>query len=231
MAQTTTDTALATTVAELMTELAELEDPRSREVNERHGDDHGVNLTKLRAVAKRLKIQHELALELWHTGDSAARLLALLICRPKMFTREQLDTMLRESRTPKVQDWLVNYVVKKSPHVESLRQAWFFDPDDAVASAGWALTTERVAKSPEGLDLPALLDLIETGMKDAPNRLQWAMNHCLSQIGIEHAELRARAIGIGERLEVLKDYPTPPNCTSPFAPIWIGEMVRRQQAQ
>ena len=231
MAQTTTDTALATTVAELMAELAELEDPRSREVNERHGDDHGVNLTKLRAVAKRLKIQHELALELWHTGDSAARLLALLICRPKMFTREQLDTMLRESRTPKVQDWLVNYVVKKSPHVESLRQAWFFDPDDAVASAGWALTTERVAKSPEGLDLPALLDLIETGMKDAPNRLQWAMNHCLAQIGIEHAELRARAIGIGERLEVLKDYPTPPNCTSPFAPIWIGEMVRRQQAQ
>jgi 3-methyladenine DNA glycosylase AlkD len=234
MAQTTTtataDPTVAGAVAELMAELAELDDPRSREVNERHGDDHGVNLTKLRAVAKRLKIQHELALELWHVGDSAARLLALLICRPKLFTREQLDTMLRESRTPKVQDWLVNYVVKKSPHVESLRQAWFFDPDDAVASAGWALTTERVAKSPEGLDLPALLDLIETGMKDAPDRLQWAMNHCLAQVGIEHAELRARAIGIGERLEVLKDYPTPPNCTSPYAPIWIGEMVRRQQA-
>jgi len=33
---------------------------------------------------------------------------------------------------------------------------------------------------------------------------------------------------IGERLEVLKDYPTPPNCTSPYAPIWITEMVRRQ---
>jgi 3-methyladenine DNA glycosylase AlkD len=56
----------------------------------------------------------------------------------------------------------------------------------------------------------------------------WAMNHCLAQIGIEHAEHRARAIDIGERLEVLKDYPTPPNCTSPFAPIWITEMVRRQ---
>jgi hypothetical protein len=57
---------------------------------------------------------------------------------------------------------------------------------------------------------------------------QWAINHCLAQIGIEHAEHRARAIAIGERLEVLKDYPTPPNCTSPFAPIWITEMVRRQ---
>lgn len=45
---------------------------------------------------------------------------------------------------------------------------------------------------------------------------------------IEHAEHRARAIDIGQRLEVLKDYPTPPNCTSPYAPVWIAEMVRRQ---
>jgi 3-methyladenine DNA glycosylase AlkD len=56
------------------------------------------------------------------------------------------------------------------------------------------------------------------------------MNHCLAQIGIEHAEHRARAIAVGERLEVLKDYPTPPGCTSPFAPVWITEMVHRQRA-
>jgi len=66
-------------------------------------------------------------------------------------------------------------------------------------------------------------------MKDAPDRLQWAMNHCLAQIGIEHAEYRGRALAIGERLEVLKDYPTSPGCTSPFAPVWIAEMVRRHQ--
>ena len=125
-------------------------------------------------------------------------------------------------------DWLVNYVVKKNPHSEELRPAWSADPDPVVTSAGWALTTERVAKKPEGLDLAGLLDVIETAMKDAPDRLQWAMNHCLAQIGIEYAEHRARAIDIGERLEVPKDYPTPPNCTSPFAPIWITEMVRRQ---
>lgn len=46
---------LETSVAEVMAELAALEDPRAREVNERHGDDHGVNLSKLSAVAKRLK--------------------------------------------------------------------------------------------------------------------------------------------------------------------------------
>lgn len=125
-------------------------------------------------------------------------------------------------------NWLVNYVVKMNPHAEELRVAWFADPDPVVASAGWALTTERVARRPEGLSLPALLDTIEAEMTDAPDRLQWAMNHCLAQIGIEHAEHRVRALNIGERLEVLKDYPTPPNCTSPFAPIWITEMVFRQ---
>jgi len=217
------------TVAEVMAELAALEDPRAREVNERHGDDHGVNLGRLRAVAKRLRTQQDLAVELWRTGDTAARLLALLICRPKAFGRDELDAMLREARTPKVHDWLVNYVVKKSPHTEDLRVAWSGDPDPVVASAGWALTTERVARKPEGLDLAGLLDVIEAEMKDAPDRLQWAMNHCLAQIGIEHPAHRARALDIGERLGVLRDYPTPPNCTSPFAPVWITEMVRRQQ--
>ena len=125
-------------------------------------------------------------------------------------------------------DWLVNYVVKKSPHAEPLRLAWSADPDPVVASAGWALTTERVARNPDGLDLAGLLDEIEAQMAGAPERLQWAMNHCLAQIGIEHPVYRERAIGIGERLGVLKDYPTPPGCTSPYAPVWINEMVRRQ---
>ncbi|MGJ9403886.1 DNA alkylation repair protein [Arthrobacter sp. KK5.5] len=218
-----------TTVAELMAELAELEDPRMRAVNEKHGDDHGVNLTKLREIAKRLKKQQELAVELWATGDTAARLLALLICKPKAFSRDELDSMLREAGSPKVHDWLVNYVVKKGPHAEELRVAWMHDPDPVVASAGWALTSERVAKKPEGLDLPGLLDTIEAHMGDAPERLQWGMNHTLAFIGIEHPEHRARALDIGERLEVLKDYPTPPNCTSPFAPAWINEIVRRRE--
>ncbi|MBT3152143.1 DNA alkylation repair protein [Streptomyces sp. CHD11] len=97
-----------TTLTEVTAELAALQDPKIRAVNEKHGDDHGVNLAKLRAVAKRLKTQQELARRLWKTGD-------------------------------------------------------------------------------------------------------------------------ARAIGIGERLEVLKDYPTSPGCTSPFAPVWISEMVGRRE--
>jgi 3-methyladenine DNA glycosylase AlkD len=213
----------------VMSELDALADPNVRAANEKRGDDHGVNLSKLRELAKRLKTQHELASALWRTDDTAARLLAILICRPKLYEADELDSMLREARAPKVHDWLVNYVAKKNPHAEELRLRWFSDADPVVASAGWALTTERVGRNPEGLDLTGLLDIIESEMKDAPERLQWAMNHCLAEIGIQNPDLRARAIDIGERLEVLKDYPTPPNCTSPFAPIWIAEIVRRQR--
>lgn len=217
-------------LADVMAELAQLDDPKLRAVNERHGDDHGVNLTALRAVAKKLKPQPELAQQLWATDDTASMLLSLLICRPKAFERGELDAMMRSARAPKVQDWLLNYVVKKSTHVEELRVAWMMDAEPAVAGAGWTLTADRVVKRPDGLDFDALLDAIEAQMKDAPERLQWAMNTCLAQVGIAHIQHRARAIAIGESLEVLKNYPTSPGCTSPYAPTWIAEMVRRQQA-
>lgn len=231
MTRTERSTADTPTTAEVLAELSDLADPRILTVNARRGDDHAVNLTKLRAVAKRLKTQHDLARDLWATGDTAARLLALLVCRPKAFDRDELDAMIRQARTPKVHDWCVNYVVKKSAHTEELRRTWHTDPDPLAETAGWDLTADRVAKKPDGLDLSALLDEIEARMPTAPDRLQWAMNTCLAQIGINHPDQRERAVRIGERLEVLKDYPTPPNCTSPYAPEWIAEMVRRQEAR
>lgn len=217
------------TVEEIQGVLAGLHDERMLAVNMKQGNDYGVNLTKLRAVAKALKSNQDLAIQLWNTQETAARLLALLICKPKAFSFEELDVMLRESVVPKVQDWLVNYVVKKSKHCEDLRVLWFGDADPVVASAGWELTVMQVSKNPDLLDLSALLDTIEAQMKDAPERLQWAMNHTLAEIGIVHPELRARALAIGEKLQVLADYPTSPGCTSPFAPSWINEIVRRQE--
>lgn len=97
---------------DVLTELAALEDPKARAVNERRGNDIGVNLTKLRAIAKRLKTQHEFAAELWATADTQARLVALLISSPKKYTTTQLDSMLRETQVPKVREWFVSYILK-----------------------------------------------------------------------------------------------------------------------
>jgi 3-methyladenine DNA glycosylase AlkD len=217
-----------TTLKDVLGELAALEDPKMREANARRGDDHGVNLTKLRALAKRLKMQHELAVQLWGTGDTAARLLATLVCRPKAFSAAELDAMVRDIRSPKLLDWIIVNVVKPGRHAEELRPTWK-DGDGLVGRAGWSLTTDRVVKNADGLDLDALLDQIEKEMKKAPADKQWAMNHCLAEIGIRHPEHRKRAIGIGERLAVLIDYPASPGCTPPYAPVWIAEMVRRRE--
>ncbi len=218
------------TVPEALAELAALEDPKMRAANEKRGDDHGMNLSRLRALAKRIKTDHDLARELWATGETPARLLALLICTPRAFTADELDAMLRETDVPKVNDWFVNYIAKKTPLAEEMRVRWFDDADPTVAAAAWSLTSVRVAKSPEGLDLAHLLDLIERDMKTAPPRLQWAMNETLAQIGIHNPQLRPRALAIGNDLQVLADYPTAPGCVSPFAPIWITEMSARREA-
>src|SRR5690606_26743467 len=123
------------------------------------------------------------------------------------------------------------YVVKNHPEREALRQAWMQEEDPWAARAGWALTSGRVARVPDGLDLTALLDRIEAEMGDAPPAVQWTMNGCLANIGIHFPKHRKRAIVIGEKLGVYRDFPCAKGCTSPFAPIWIGEMVRRQEGE
>jgi 3-methyladenine DNA glycosylase AlkD len=100
--------------------------------------------------------------------------------------------------------------------------------DPMAARAGWSLTAERVAKAPEGLDLPRLLDRIESEMGTACSEAQWTMNYCLAEIGINFPKHRKRALAIGEKLGVYRDSPTSKGCTSPFAPIWINELVKRQ---
>ena len=61
---------------------------------------------------------------------SAPRLLALLVCRPKEFSADELDRMLREARAPKVRDWLLSHAVRKSPHTEALRRRWIGNAED-----------------------------------------------------------------------------------------------------
>lgn len=86
----------------------------------------------------------------------------------------------------------------------------------------------RASGGADGLDLPALLDRIEKEMPKAAQEAQWTMNAVLANIGIHDAGLRKRAIAIGEKLGIYRDYPVSKGCTSPFAPIWINEMVKRQ---
>jgi 3-methyladenine DNA glycosylase AlkD len=195
------------------------------------GDNHfGVRLGDIRTLAREIKLDYDLALELWNTGNIDAQLLAILLLQPKRLSAEQLDGMVRTGRFSQVADWLNAYVVAHHPEKETLRQRWMQDEDPWAARAGWSLTAGRIARSPEGLDLPALLDRIESEMPTAPPETQWTMNNSLAAIGIHFPEHRVRAIEIGEALGVFRDYPVSKGCTSPFAPIWINEIVRRRDS-
>jgi 3-methyladenine DNA glycosylase AlkD len=193
------------------------------------GDNQfGVKHGDIRVLAKKIKADHKLAMSLWETGNIDAQYLAILLIKPKDLSAKEVDRLVRSVTFGWVADWLTNYVVKQHPDKETLRQEWMATDDRWAARAGWSLTAERVVKSPDGLDPPALLDRIESEMGTADPVVQWTMNSTLAEIGIHFPKLRKRAIAIGEKLGIYRDYPVSKGCTSPFAPIWINFMVSRQ---
>ena len=99
-----------------------------------------------------------------------ARLLAILLINTKTLSADEMDRMVRSVTFVHVADWLNCYVVKHHPDKETLRQGWMAADDPMAARAGWSLTTGRVVRSPEGLDLPALLDRIESELGTAARK-------------------------------------------------------------
>ena len=219
------------TLKDTLAPLKSLGAEKVRAHNRKYGagsNQFGVKLGDIRKLAAKIKTNDKLASALWDSGNIDAQLLAILLIKPNNLSRDEMDRMVRSANFAHVADWLNSYVVKNHPDKEELRQAWMEDDHPWAARAGWSLTSERIAKSPDGLDVPALLDRIESTMGNSAPEVQWTMNSCLAGIGIHLSKHRQRAIAIGEKLGVYRDYPVSKGCTSPFAPIWINEMVRRQ---
>jgi 3-methyladenine DNA glycosylase AlkD len=220
-------------VARVLALLEPLGNEKMRAFNLKHGakdqPQFGLKMGDIRSVAKKIKANHRLALELWKTKNLDAQFLATLLMNPRELTAKELERLVRSVRFMHLADWLHAYVVKEHSDAESLRRQWMSSANRMELRAGWRLTSGRVAKSPSGLDLAALLDRLEAEMGTAAPEVQWTMNMCLAEIGINFPKLRQRAIVIGERLGVYRDYPVSKGCTSPFAPIWIAEIVRRKK--
>jgi 3-methyladenine DNA glycosylase AlkD len=220
------------TLKQALDKLKSLGHEKVRLQNKKSGADDnqfGVKNGDIRTIAKTIKTDQALAMELWETGNLDAQQLAILIMKPKSLSVNEIEKMVKSIRWTGVADWFNSYIIKEHPDKESLREKWMKSKDPFSARAGWSLTAGRVVREPGGLDLSALLDRIEKEMPKAAPEVQWTMNTTLANIGIHHPSLRKRALTIGEKLGIYRDYPTPPGCTSPFAPIWINEMVKRQQ--
>lgn len=219
------------TVDEILARLKSLGDDARHAHNKKAGapdNQFGVKLGDLRAIAKEIKTNHALALELWETGNVEAQLLATLIIKPGSLSADELDRLTRSTTCSQVADWLNAYVVAQHPEKETLREKWMKAKDRWAARAGWNLTASRVNKGADDLDLPALLDRIEKEMPKAAPEVQWTMNNTLGAIGIHHAEHRQRAVAIGEKIGLYRDWPVSKGCTPPYVPVWVEAMVKRQ---
>ena len=184
------------TVHEILTRLESLGDNARRAHNTKAGapdNQFGVKLGDIRAMAKKIKTDHELALTLWDTGNVEAQLLATLIIKPTSLSADTLDKLTRSTTCTQVADWLNAYVVAQHPEKEALREKWMKAKDRWAARAGWNFTASRVNKSADGLDLDSLLDRIEKEMPKAKPEVQWTMNNTLAAIGIHHPKHRKRA--------------------------------------
>jgi 3-methyladenine DNA glycosylase AlkD len=220
-----------TSLKDALKELESLGDAKMRAHNAKNGagdKQFGVKHGDIRVLAKKIKPDHMLAMSLWETGNIDAQYLAILLIKPTDLSATEVDRLVRSVTFAWVADWLNNYVVKQNPDKEALRQKWMATDHRWAARAGWSLTAERVVKNPEGLDLKSLLDRIESEMGNADPVVQWTMNSTLAEIGIHFPKLRQRAIAIGEKMGIYRDYPVSKGCTSPFAPIWINAMVSRK---
>jgi 3-methyladenine DNA glycosylase AlkD len=219
------------TANEILAQLESMGDDARRAHNTKAGapdNQFGVKLGDIRALAKKIKTDHELALKLWDTGNVEAQLVATLICKPKSLSADQVDRLTCSTTCAQVADWLNAYVVAEHPEKEALRAKWMTAKDRWAARAGWNFTASRVNKGGDGLDLPALLDRIEKEMPKAKPEVQWTMNNTLAAIGIHHANLRKRAIAIGEKIGLYRDWPVSKGCTPPYVPVWVDFMVKRQ---
>ncbi|MEP6756581.1 MAG: DNA alkylation repair protein [Chthonomonadales bacterium] len=219
------------TLEEAMSALKQFANETVRTRNIRDGapdNQFGLTTTDIRTIAKSIKSNHELGLELWGTGNIDAMMLATLIMKPKLLSEDQLDRMTSSISFYHVADYFMTNVTKLHPSKEAMRVRWMESDHVMLLRAGWSLTTERVIKNPDGLDLAALLDRIERELAPTPYLAQWTMNYCLAEIGIKFPEYRKRALDIGEKLGVYREWKVSKGCTSPFAPIWINAIVSRQ---
>lgn len=219
------------TLKETLKQLEALGNEKVRKQNKKQGagdNQYGAKLGDLRKLAKKIKHNQKLALSLWDTGNIDARFLSILLMKSELLSAEKLEELVLSMEFVRVADWLNSYIINYHPDKEMLRQKWMDSDNKMLARCGWSLTAERMNKNPEGLDVASILDRIESEMGELAPEIQWTMNFTLAYAGINFPEYRERAIRIGEKLGIYRDYPVSKGCTSPFAPIWINEMVSRQ---
>ena len=220
----------------VMAELRSLASEKTRATYMRHGMRGdvtlGVSVASLKAVAKTIRKQQALAMELYATGVFEAMYLAGIVADGKLMTVEQLQSWANaaESMTM-VSEYTVAWVAVESEAGRQLARQWIDSDTEHVAAAGWYTLSGVLAMTEDAkLDLAAvkkLLQSIPKRMAGAANRVRYAMNVYVISVGGYVAPLYEEAIAIADRIGRVSVDVGDTACTVPVAKDYIAKMRAR----
>ncbi|MGX7196364.1 DNA alkylation repair protein [Enterococcus olivae] len=198
--------------------------------------DPTTKLGDLRKLAKSLKTNHELAMELWASGEYSARQLALLILDKKQLTQEVIDVLdqdmqtYNESESTQLIDWLMANQLMKSKQTIVLMESWMDSDSPLQRRVFWYYQARLrwMGQTPPP-NTAFLLEKIEERIVEEVPAVQWAMNFTAAQIGIFEEAYRARCIQLGEETGLYKDDFVSKNCTPNYLPLFIEMQVAKQR--
>ena len=190
--------------------------------------NQNTKLGDLRKIAKKIKKDHELALELWSTGEFLPRQLAILIMDKKLLNQEvinQLDSDIQQHEFDErnhLIDWLMANQLSKDKIIVSLIESWEKSPSALQRRVFWYSQARlRWMGNTEHSNTEYLLSSIEKNIINEQPEVQWAMNYTAGQIGKWEEKYRERCISIGEETGLYKDEVVPRNCTPSYLPEFI----------
>jgi 3-methyladenine DNA glycosylase AlkD len=195
-----------TGVKAVVAELRSLADPTRKPGMARVGIDVrsvlGVSIPRLRALAKKLGRDHDLALALWNTGIHEARILASMVDDPRAVTRVQMESWVGDFNSWDVCDQVCGNLFGSTPFAYTAARAWVRRPEEFVKRAGFTLIAERAVHDKEAADLvfERFLPMIRRGATDQRNYVKKAVNWALRQIGKRNLALNGAAIAEAEAL-------------------------------
>ena len=190
----------------------------------------GVKIGDLKKIQKRVKMDYQLALELYDTGNYDAMYLAGLIADDARMTKKDLNRWVEKAYAGALPGATVPWVAAGSPHGHELALEWIESPKPLVASAGWTTLSGLVAiKDDAELSLPELkrlLQRVEKTIHKSPDPVRYAMNNFVISVGSYVKALTALALRVGEQIGPVTANLGNNNCPIPFAPDYIHKVEK-----
>ena len=163
----------------------------------------GIKLPDIRAIAKKLGKNHQLALELWETGYHEARFLAVFIDNPKEVTEEQMENWVRDFDSWDICDQTCGNLFDRTPFAFAKVVEWSSSEEEFVRRASFALMVAlavHLKKLPDH-DFLHFLPIIERTAGDDRNFVKKAVNWALRQLGKRSKLLHSEALKTAYRIK------------------------------